>query len=77
VLAMTELLRAAQPGRPDVGAGSRLLFTTDDVLAGLRPPRLRQIGQKLLLTQGLRERVGLVISGITAHVQGYRRIDQR
>lgn len=73
VLAMTELLARGERGAPDIGPGSAILPTTDDVLRGGRPRRLRQIGQKLLLVEGPRELVGLAIAYGTALADGLRR----
>jgi hypothetical protein len=71
VLAMTELLRAGQPGWPPV-RGARLLPGTDDVLLGRRPGRLRQVGQKLVLTEGARELVGLGLTSAAILIDGVR-----
>jgi hypothetical protein len=70
VLAMTELLRSGRAGTPDLGVGSRVLPSTDDVLLGTRPSRVRQIGQKLYLVQGVRELVGLAYVYGGAFLQG-------
>ena len=72
VLAMTDNLAHGRRGSPDVGLGSALLPTTDDVLRGVHPARLRQIGQKLLLAQGLRELAGLGFTTVAAIVDGWR-----
>jgi hypothetical protein len=71
VLAMTELLRAGARGPLPV-RGARLLPGTDDILLGRRPGRLRQIGQKLVLTEGVRELVGLGVTYSAVLVDGLR-----
>ena len=71
VLGMTELLAAGSAGTPRVGAGSAILPSTDDVLRGNRPRRARQIAQKLYLTQGPREHVGLAFTTVAAIVNGW------
>jgi hypothetical protein len=58
VLSMTDLLRTGNPGRPAV-PGGRLLPASDDILLASRPRRLPQITQKLVLTEGPREVLGL------------------
>lgn len=73
VLQMTELLARGASAAPSVGVGSRLLLTTDDVLLGVKPRRARQIGQKLLLTEGARERLGLGFSYVAAIAEGWYR----
>ena len=73
VLAMTENLAHARIGSPDVGAGSSILPTTDDILLGLKPKRARQIAQKLLLAQGTRDRIGLGFVTVAAIVDGWWR----
>jgi len=73
VLSITRNLAAGRSERPAIGFGSSVLPTTDDVLRGLRPERGRQLAQKLLLTQGARERVGLGFTWIAAIVDGWRR----
>lgn len=73
VLAMTELLARGVSGHPDIGRGSAILPTTDDVLLGVRPTRGRQLGQKLLLTEGPRELLGLGYVYASAIISGYRR----
>ncbi|CAN5889206.1 hypothetical protein BH11MYX3_BH11MYX3_44790 [soil metagenome] len=72
VLAMTENLAQGRTGSPVIGPGSQVLPTTDDVLRGAQPRRLRQIAQKLLLAQGTRERIGLGFTTIAAIVDGWR-----
>lgn len=52
VRSMTELLTTGAAGHPALGLGSTVLPTSDDVLCGVRPGRVRQIAQKLLLTDG-------------------------
>lgn len=73
VLSMTELLAAAHPGHPSLGLADRVLPKTDAVLRGLRPARLRQIAQKLLLTEGARELAGLGYVYVATYVDGRRR----
>jgi len=73
VFSMTDHLAAGRRGVPAIGVGSTVLPTTDDVLQGVHPGRARQIAQKLLLTQGTRERLGLGFSWIAAIVDGWRR----
>jgi hypothetical protein len=73
VLAMTDNLAHARIGSPDVGPGSSILPTTDDILLGVKPQRARQIAQKLLLAQGTRERIGLGFVTIAAIVDGWWR----
>ena len=80
VLAMTELLAAGSSGKPGSGRLSAIFPTTDDILRGTRPQRLRQIGQKLVLAQGLKERLGLGITSGAAILDGWwrsRSEDQR
>jgi hypothetical protein len=72
VRAMTELLAAGVAGRPDIGLPSRVMPSTDDVLRGVRPRRVRQIGQKLALVQGPRELVGLGLAYVAAMADGLR-----
>ena len=73
VLAMTELLATGARGSPGADRLSSIFPTTDDVLRGVRPRRLRQIAQKLLLTEGTRERLGLGFSYGAAIVDGWLR----
>lgn len=73
VLAMTELLASGDRGAPEIGPGSTILPATDAVLVGARPERLRQIAQKLFLTEGGRERLGLGFSYVAAIVEGWYR----
>lgn len=75
VRSMTELLASGTRGRPDIGIASRILPSTDDVLLGHRPPRARQLGQKLVLVQGPRELMGLTFAWATAIASGARRTD--
>jgi len=80
VLEMTELLAAGSPGKPGEGLLSAVFPTTDDILRGTRPQRLRQIGQKLVLAEGLKERLGLGFTTVAAIVDGWwrsRTADQR
>ncbi len=72
VLMMTENLAHGRTGSPAIGPGSHVLPTTDDVLRGVQPARLRQIAQKLVLAQGTRERLGLGFTTIAAIVDGWR-----
>jgi len=72
VLSMVEHLEAGRPGRPAI-AGGRLLPDADQILLGRAPPRLPQIGQKLLLTDGLQGALGLGLHYVTALVDGWRR----
>jgi len=72
VLAMTELLAAGRAGRPPV-RGAGLLPTSDQILLGVRPGRARQIAQKLILTEGAREVVGLGLSWAASFVDAVRR----
>ena len=72
VLSMVELLAAGRPGQPAI-AGGRFLLHADDILLGQGPARLRQIGQKLLLTDGLRDALGIGLFYGTALVDGWRR----
>jgi hypothetical protein len=72
VLQMTENLAAGRSERPDLGRGSRILPSTDEVLRAAPPARLRQIAQKLLLTEGPREIAGLGYAWGAAMVSGYR-----
>ena len=71
VLQLTEHLAAGTSARPDLGPGSQVLPSTDDALRGTRPPRLRQIAQKLLLTEGPRETLGLGYAWVAAIVNGW------
>lgn len=70
VLGMTELLSRGESGRPDIGVGSSLLASTDDVLRGVRPERTRQLAQKLLLTEGPRELAGLSYVYLRTYLDG-------
>lgn len=72
VLAMTAFLRSGQPGRL-TSRGGRILPASDDILLGARPRRLRRIGQKLLLTEGPREILGLGFGYGRAFIDGARR----
>ncbi len=72
VLAMTDNLAHGRVGSPAIGPGSRVLPSTDDVLRGVQPARLRQIAQKLFLAQGTRERLGLGFTTVAAIVDGWR-----
>jgi hypothetical protein len=74
VAAMTELLASGRTGRPALGPIGRVLPSSDDVLVGARPRRLRQIGQKLLLTEGPRELAGLGFVYVRTYLDGLRRI---
>ena len=76
VLAMTELLREGVAGRPQLNWAATILPSTDDMLVGARPSRLRQIGQKLFLVQGVRELAGLAYVYGSAFVQGELRTRQ-
>lgn len=67
VLAMTELLARGERGAP----GPRFLPTTDDILLGEKPTRGRQIAQKLWLTEGARERLGLGVAWAGAIAEGW------
>ena len=69
---MVEHLAAGRPGRPAI-AGGRLLPHSDRILLGQAPARLPQIGQKLLLTDGMRDALGLGLHYVTALVDGWRR----
>jgi len=73
VLSMTENLAAGASRVPDAGRASPVFPTTDDVLRGIRPQRLRQIAQKLVLTEGTRERLGLGFAYGAAIVDGWLR----
>ncbi len=74
VLAMTALLRSGLAGKPRLSWIGSILPSTDDVLVGVRPSRLRQIGQKLFLVQGVRELVGLAYVYGSAFIQGELRV---
>ncbi|MBL9013071.1 MAG: nucleotidyltransferase family protein, partial [Myxococcales bacterium] len=69
VLATTALLARGERGAP----GPRFLPSTDDILLGTKPPRGRQIAQKLWLTEGTRERLGLGFAWAGAIVEGWWR----
>jgi len=73
VLAMTELLATGGHGAPGTGRLAAVFPTTDDVLRGNRPRRLRQIAQKLLLLEGPREGLGLGLGYGAAIVDGWLR----
>lgn len=73
VLSMTEKLATGASGPPEIGRGAPILPTTDDVLRRMHPRRLRQIGQKLLLTEGTRERLGLGFAYGAAILEGWWR----
>jgi hypothetical protein len=72
VLSLVELMAAGAPGRPAI-AGGRFLPSTDEILSGEGPARLRQIGQKLLLTDGVRDALGIGLHYGTTLVDGWRR----
>jgi hypothetical protein len=72
VLAMTGLLADGRAGRVPV-RGAAILPTSDQVLLGVRPGRARQIAQKLVLTEGVREVVGLGVSWAASFVDAVRR----
>jgi len=72
VLSMTELLAAGRTGHPAV-RGGRLLPSSDEILGGGQPRRARQLGQKLLLNDGVREALGLGLFYATALVDGWLR----
>ncbi len=72
VRSMTELLAQGRPGRPSVRGGT-LLPSSDEILAGESPARLRQIGCKLVLSEGVREGLGLGLAWATVLVDGWRR----
>ena len=73
VLSMTELLATGASGRPDLRGGGRLLPGSDQVLLGEHPGRLRQIGQKLILNDGMREALGVGLNWGTSLIDGWRR----
>ncbi len=73
VQSMTDKLARGERGHPELGAASRLLPSTDDVLLGMRPRRLRQIGQKLSLLEGTRELAGLGYVYVVTYVDGVLR----
>lgn len=54
------------PAKP----GFAILPSTDEILVGARPHRMRQIAQKLLLTEGPREIAGLGYAWVAAMVDG-------
>jgi len=70
VLSMTDKLANAERGHAELGAASRFLPTTDDVLLAVRPKRLRQISQKLSLLEGPRELAGLGFVYMKTYVDG-------
>jgi hypothetical protein len=72
VRSMTELLAEGRPGRPAIRGGS-LLPSSDEVLAMEPQVRLRQIGRKLVLSEGIREALGLGLAWGTVLVDGWRR----
>lgn len=72
VMSMTELLAAGRSGRPGI-RGGLVLPASDDVLLRAEPRRIRQIGQKLLLNDGVRETLGLGLAYATVLVDGWRR----
>ena len=72
VLAMSEIFRTGQSGRLSL-RGASILPSSDEILLGVRPHRLRQIGQKLLLTEGAREILGLGFGYGRALIDGARR----
>lgn len=71
-LAMTELLADGRPGRIRVRGGA-VLPTSDQVLLGVRPGRLRQIAQKMVLTEGAREVAGLGLTWAATFAEALRR----
>jgi hypothetical protein len=73
VLAMTAILRSGQPGQLSSRGARFILPASDDILLGVRSGRLRQIGQKLLLTEGPREILGLGFGYGRAFIDGARR----
>jgi len=72
VRSMTDLLAEGRQGRPAVRGGT-LLPSSDEILAGQSPARLRQIGCKLILSEGVREGLGLGLAWATVMVDGWRR----
>lgn len=79
VLSMTDLLAAGRSGRPAV-RGGRILPSSDEILCGVQPRRARQVGQKLLLNDGVREVLGLGLFYATVLVDGWLRdrpVDER
>lgn len=73
VLAMTDMLARGERGTPAGGVAARFLPSTDDILLGTRPTRARQIAQKLWLTEGTRERLGLGVAWAGAIAEGWWR----
>lgn len=73
VLAMTEMLARGETGAPGDAIGARILPTTDEVLLGTKPSRRRQLAQKLWLTEGTRERLGLGVAWAGAIAEGWWR----
>ena len=51
VLAMTAIFRSGHPGRLSTRGARVILPASDEIILGARPGRLRQIGQKLILTE--------------------------
>lgn len=73
VRSMTELLVTGATGHPALGFGSTVLPATDDVLRGVRPGRVRQIAQKLLLTDGPLQIARLGLTHARTALDGLRR----
>jgi hypothetical protein len=69
VLSMTELLARGASDRPRA-----LLPSTDAILVGAKPERLRQLAQKLLLTEGPLEAAALGWMYVQTYVDGRRRL---
>lgn len=72
VLSMTDLLATGRAGHPAV-RGGWLLSSSDEILLGGQPRRARQVGQKLLLNDGVREVLGLGLFYATVLVDGWLR----
>lgn len=72
VRSMTEFLAEGKQGRPAVRGGT-LLPSSDEILALESPARLRQIGCKMVLSEGIREGLGLGLAWATELVDGWRR----
>ncbi len=73
VLAMSEMLARGDTGAPGDAIGRRILPTTDEILLGTKPERARQLAQKLWLTEGTRERLGLGVAWAGAIAEGWWR----
>lgn len=72
VRSMTDLLAEGRQGRPSIRGGA-LLPSSEEILAAEPAVRLWQIGRKLVLSDGIREALGVGVTWATVLVDGWRR----